>query len=208
MDNLYSVLGLAEDAPIEQVKAAHDRLVKVFATQSFLAGSAQHSEVETCLESLRKACQTLADPDARRVYALKASEHVQQPQNETHPRIGQLCVASRMISADQLREAVETQVKTKLPLGEILLQKQFISAAQLEGLLLGQEMIDIAAVVQDTMAVVLTSLGLISEDMALVAQMEMRSQGIRFKDVVASHGWVTPEVLDLVEIHILSESAG
>jgi hypothetical protein len=103
-----------------------------------------------------------------------------------------------MISMEQLTEAVESQIKSGMPLGEVLQEKRFISAAELDGLLLGQEIIDVPSAVTEPTAVRLISLGLLTEDMGLIAQMEHRSQAVPLSDVVVRHNWVDPKILKII----------
>ncbi len=199
MISLYSVMGLEENAPSADVTAAHKRLVEALKSTSFEKGTPAAEQIAKCLQAIENAFQTLTTPELRRLYAEQRQEYLKgEKRGDTRPRLGQLCVASGMISMEQLREAVDSQVKNGLPLGEVLQEKKFISQAELDGLLLGQEMIDVPCAVTDPSAVRLISLGLLTEDMGLIAQMEHRAQAIPIKDIVARHGWVDGEILKLV----------
>lgn len=112
----------------------------------------------------------------------------------THPRLGQLCVASGIISVEQLEEAVKAQFDTGKPLGEILEDKQFLSHAELEGLLLGQDLIDIDSNYSDPEAQRLIGLRLASEDMVLVAQMEKKVRDVPIHNIFVDRGWLEAEV--------------
>lgn len=199
MISLYSVLGLEENAPAADVTAAHARLVEALKTAAFAKGTAAFDQSAKCLQAIENAFQTLTTPELRRLYSEQRQEYLKgEKRGDTRPRLGQLCVASGMISMEQLREAVDAQVKNGMPLGEVLQDKKFISQAELDGLLLGQEMIDVPCAVTDPAAVRLISLGLLTEDMGLIAQMEHRAQAIPINDIVARHGWVEAEILKLV----------
>jgi hypothetical protein len=199
MISLYSVLGLQEDAPKEAVDDAHLSLSAALEPGNFPDGSVARKQAERCLKAIENAYNTLSKPDLAKLYHDQREEYVKgEKKGDTRPRLGQLCVASGMITMDQLREAVDEQLKTGLPLGEVLQELHFISQAQLEGLLLGQEMIDVPSAVTDPIAVRLISLTLLSEDMALIAQMEKRAQGVTINEIVGRHGWIAPEVLDIV----------
>jgi len=197
--SLYSVLGLEENAPSAEVTAAHKRLVEALKSSTFAKGTPAAEQASKCLQSIENAYNTLTTPELRRLYSEQRQEYLKgEKRGDTRPRLGQLCVASGMISMEQLREAVDSQVKNGLPLGEVLQDKKFISQAELDGLLLGQEMIDVPCAVTDPAAVRLISLGLLTEDMGLIAQMEHRAQAIPITDIVARHGWVDGEILKLV----------
>ncbi|HEY9777083.1 MAG TPA: hypothetical protein V6C81_25175 [Planktothrix sp.] len=199
MISLYSVLGLEENSASTEVETAHARLVQAFKSAQFSEGTTAHEQAGKCVRSIENAFQTLKTPELRRLYVEQRSEYLKgEKRGDTRPRLGQLCVASGMISMEQLREAVEEQIKNGMQLGEVLIQKKFISAAQLDGLLLGQEMIDVPSAVTEPTAVKLISLGLLTEDMGLIAQMEHRSLVLPIADIVARHGWVERDVLKIL----------
>ncbi len=195
MISLYAVLGLEESAPTAQVEAAYKRLLQVLSPDKFKAGPAR-TQAEKAQLAIDKAHATLIQPELRQLYEQQRLEYLKgEKQGDSRPRLGQLCVASGMISMDQLKEAVNAQVKTGMPLGEVLQEKQFISQAELDGLLLGQEMIDAPSAVTDPLGMRLVSLALVSEDMVLIVQMEKRTQGKSTDELFVRHGWIDAEVL-------------
>lgn len=193
--SLYAVLGLEESAPTPQVEAAYKRLLEVLAPDKFKPGPAR-MQAEKAQVAIDKAHATLIQPELKQLYEQQRQEYLKgEKQGDSRPRLGQLCVASGMISMDQLKEAVDAQVKTGMPLGEVLQDKQFISQAELDGLLLGQEMIDAPSAVTDPLGMRLVSLALVSEDMVLIVQMEKRTQGKSTDELFVRHGWIDAEVL-------------
>lgn len=193
--SLYAVLGLEESAPTSEVEAAYKRLLQVLSPDKFKPGPAR-TQAEKAQVAIDKAHATLIQPELRQLYEQQRQEYLKgEKQGDTRPRLGQLCVASGMISMDQLKEAVDAQVKTGMPLGEVLQDKQFISQAELDGLLLGQEMIDAPSAVTDPLGMRLVSLGMVSEDMVLIVQMEKRTQGKSTDELFVRHGWIDAEVL-------------
>lgn len=199
MMSLFSVLGLQENASTPEVEAAFKKLTNELNSPAIKAGTPAHEQAQKCLVAIENAHNTLTNPDLRALYIEQRSEYLKgEKRGDTRPRLGQLCVASGMISMDQLREAVQEQIKTGMPLGEVLQDKRFISAAELDGLLLGQEMIDVPSAVTEPMAVRLISLGLLTEDMGLIAQMEHRAQAMPISDIVIRHDWVDPQILKVL----------
>lgn len=195
MISLYAVLGLDEGASTNQIEAAYKRLLEALSPDKLKAGAAK-TQAEKAQVAIDKAHATLIQPELRQLYEQQRSEYLKgEKQGDSRPRLGQLCVASGMISMDQLKEAVDNQVKTGMPLGEVLQEKQFISQAELDGLLLGQEMIDAPSAVSDPLGIRLVSLGLVSEDMVLIVQMEKRTQGKSTDELFVRHGWVDADVL-------------
>jgi len=96
----------------------------------------------------------------------------------------------------QLEEAVQEQLKNGLPLGEVLENKQFLSRAELEGLLLGQGLIDVDGERNDPLAQRLIALNLATLDMVLIAQMELKWQEVTLTEVFVRHGWLSEEVAE------------
>ncbi|MFN8552250.1 MAG: DnaJ domain-containing protein [Candidatus Obscuribacterales bacterium] len=198
MISLYAVLGLEESASTTQVEAAYEHLLQALSPDKFKSDRAR-SQADKARVAIDKAHATLIRPELRQLYEKQRSEYLKgEKQGDSRPRLGQLCVASGMISMEQLREAVDTQVKTGMPLGEVLQDKQFISQAELDGLLLGQEMIDAPSAVTDPLGMRLVSLGLVSEDMVLIVQMEQRTQSKSSGELFVRHGWVDAELLKAI----------
>ncbi|CAN5409197.1 hypothetical protein BH11CYA1_BH11CYA1_35360 [soil metagenome] len=115
-------------------------------------------------------------------------------------RLGQLCLASGMITLEQLKEAVQEQQKGDRQLGEILLDKQFISQEELDGLLIGQELIAPDEVVSDDLALQLMALGLVAEDLMIIALLEQRFATGSIGDTLIRRGWIEAEVLEALKI--------
>ena len=198
MISLYSVLGLDENASDPDVDEAYVRLKNDLNGERFRAGPVA-AQAAQCRKAIDHAYYTITKPELRTLYLEQRQALLKGEKTEkSHPRLGQLCVASGMITMDHLKEAVQSQVASRLPLGEVLLEKQFINQEQLDGLLLGQEIIDVPSAVRDATAIRLISLGILSEDMALIAQMEHRSQGIPVRDIVVRHGWIDPRLLNIL----------
>ncbi|MCA9802378.1 MAG: hypothetical protein KC777_10345 [Cyanobacteria bacterium HKST-UBA02] len=200
----YAILGLAGNASLEQIQSAFEGLRDRLSASRFEAGSKADKQAASCLERCRQAFAVLSDPDRKAAYD-RQIEHSETDSSTaagttgttgtTRPRLGQLCVASGMISMNQLEEAVEAQIATGLPLGEILEEKRFISGVELEGLLLGQDLIDIQASCTDPLGQRLVALGIASEDMILIAQMEARAQDAGIGDVLTRRGWIEGEII-------------
>jgi hypothetical protein len=191
---LLVLLGLPESASVEAVKSTYKTLMDGLDEKHFDKKSQASEQSAKC----RKALQTAFKRASDRGFSKDDKDDVRSaegPGQQTKPRLGQLCVASGMISMEQLQEAVEAQVKDRLPLGEILQAKRFISQAELDGLLLGQEIIDIESACTDPFGKRLILLDLASEEMILIAQMEQKAMGASVGELVARHGWVAPEIL-------------
>lgn len=190
------ILGLEEDASQTLIESAFRELNSGLDPESFTDFRASNQAAQAKAK-VAEAYKTLSSEQARQAY-VKGREHkeARTQQADGRPRLGQLCVASGMISMEQLQEAVEAQVTRGIPLGEVLQEKQFISQAELDGLLLGQEMIDVPTICFDPLGQRLIALGLITEDMAIIIQMEQKTLSQGFDEIVSRHGWVDRRVLD------------
>ena len=201
MFSLYAALGLAENSRDQDVDTAYSNLKakletvasQFAASDPFIARSAKN-----ILAAIEKAYRTLTNPELKRIYQIQQATLDRADISDTHPRLGQLCVTSGIITMDQLKEAVDAQVRSGAALGEILQDMQFITQAELDGLLLGQQMIDAPSGVLDPVASRLVSLGLITEDMALIAQIEAKSTSASIKNIMRRHSWVPAPILDAV----------
>jgi len=193
MQSPYRVLGIPEDAPEPDVERAYQSLLQCLKLSNFPFNEKARTQAERCLKAIEEAFTTISDTaqlgDYRKIRADKDST-----KGTTHPRLGQLCVASGIISVEQLEEAVQAQFDTGMPLGEILEDKQFLSHAELQGLLLGQDLIDVDSNYSDPEAQRLIGLRLASEDMVLVAQMEKKVRDVPIHSIFVDRGWLEPEI--------------
>lgn len=194
--SLYSILGVEEDSPNDIVTAAYQKLKANLRLENQQVTDRAKDQRARIVQSIEHAYAILTNNELLAIYkGQRAKGGDGEIRQDCHPRLGQLCVASGMITMDQLREAVQIQIETKEPLGAILQREQFISQAELDGLLIGQQMIDVPCAVSDAIALRLVSLGLLTEDMALVVQLEKKSQGLSIKDLLSRHDWIDQAIL-------------
>jgi hypothetical protein len=192
----YQVLGISEGASEAEIESAYASLSKKLAPESFEAGDAR-DQASKCMNAIVDAYNSLT---AGSPAAPKRSVNQSALSNETtHPRLGQMCVATGIISMEQLEEAVQEQIRSGLPLGEVLEDKQFLSRVQLDGLLLGQGLIDVDGERNDPVAQRLIALNLATLDMVLIAQMQMKWQeNPSLLEAFVRHGWLAQEIADVL----------
>ncbi|MEZ4535876.1 MAG: DnaJ domain-containing protein [Cyanobacteriota/Melainabacteria group bacterium] len=199
MASYYQILGIAPDADLTEVEHAFVRLRQSLASQDFEDDEKGKAQARKCLDAFEKAYETLKDPDKRKNYDQRLSaEDEGGHEGSKKPRLGQLCVASGIITVEQLTEAVEEQLNSGLPLGEVLENLHFLSRAELEGLLLGQDLIDLDDADEDPLAARVIALGLLNEDMVLIAQMETRAQGVSLENALVRRGWISRRLLEVL----------
>ncbi|MBA3856338.1 MAG: hypothetical protein C0507_05450 [Cyanobacteria bacterium PR.3.49] len=191
----YAILGLDENAPLSDAEAAFSRMT---ASLNQLESDDENATfARKALEKLADAISQIKDTGSS---AATGGGETSDDLDFTHPRLGQICVASGLISMDQLLEAVEEQIASGLPLGEVLQDKQFLSPIQLEGLLLGQEMIDIPSQCTDPAGRRLIALDIVSEDMVLIAQMEQKSLNQSIVALLERRGWINERLTHALEM--------
>lgn len=192
MHSPYLVLDLKEDADGSDVENSYRSLLKRLSPSSFKTDAGKE-QAEKCIKAIKEAYEAIQNRDQT---DKQTDLNAAISEEATHPRLGQMCVATGIISMQQLEEAVQEQLKSGLPLGEVLENKQFLSRAELEGLLLGQGLIDVDGERKDPVAQRLIALNLATLDMVLIGQMELKWQEITLKDVFIRHGWLSEEVSD------------
>ncbi len=197
MINPYLLLGIPEGLSQEQIGRVYNSLKDNLKDENFTS-SLGKIQANRCFTLIDVAYQILANPDLKNQYHnQKASNN--SDNKDIHPRLGQLCVVSSMISLDQLKQAVDVQIKTKKPIGEVLVDMQFISQGQLEGLLMGQDLIDVPASNPSPLAQRLLQLGLVSEDMILIASVKQKSQNVDIGEVLVEEGWLDGKLLHVLK---------
>ena len=192
----YAILGLDDDAAVADAEAAFDRQS---ASLNDLTNDDKNGDLaRKALEKMAAAISQIKNANFQKAPTSSGKSKVED--NYTHPRLGQICVASGLISMEQLSEAVEEQLTSGIPLGEVLQDKQFLSPIQLEGLLLGQEMIDVPSQCTDPDGQRLIALDVVTEDMVLIAQMEQKSLNKPLISLLERRGWVNERLTNALEM--------
>lgn len=204
--SLYTVLGLEDGAADAIVEAVYRNLRQKLNPDNFPSGSLGRLQSEQCSLSIENAYRTLSNPIARQNYEKEWKHALKSAATgEIHPRLGQLCVAAGIISLEELEKAVESQVSLDLPLGQVLQERQLISQAELDGLLLGQQLISLPADLPHKIGQRLMALGLVTEDMIRIALIEQRTFNRNLEDLLVAHGWLDSEVMKVLSEHSESE---
>lgn len=197
MFSLYLVLGLHEGAPTAAVKAAYKRLrQRLNQLDRWQPASLGYVQAQQALLAIEQAYTTLIDANLKSRYDQEWKEHLKRGQDgEIQPKLGQLCVAAGIITLEQLEEAIEKQTMLDFPLGQILQQQRLISQTELDGLLLGQQLIRLPVESPYSLGQRLMALDLVTEDMVRIALIEQRTFGRPMEDLLVAHGWLDGEVL-------------
>ena len=188
MNDPFLILGLAGDSSNDKVENAFKELSSALAPTHFEKDSRSAEQAARAQQSCAEAYKSI-----------KSGEKISPAKNfgeglSARLRLGQLCLASHMISLEQLQEAVAEQSKSDKQLGEILQDMQFISQEELDGLLIGQELIVGDEEVKDPQALRLLAMGVISEELAVLGLLETRLTGESFTKVLQRRDWVTAAI--------------
>jgi len=197
--SLYTILGLEDNAPETAVEEAYRSLRQRLDSRKFEQGSLADRQARQCLLSIENAFRTLTNQTARAKYLEEWQRSREQEfSGELQPKLGQLCVAAGMITLEDLEQAIETQAKLDLPIGQILQEQQLITQAELDGLLLGQQLISLPGDLPHKTGQRLIALGLVTEDMVRIALIEQRTFNRKLEDLLTAHGWLDPAILKIL----------
>src|ERR1700722_897417 len=114
MNYPYLVLGLADDSSTTKLKKRFKELSLSLAPSNFGAGSRSSEQAALALQACKSAYDVINSGNAE-VTNTSIEEGLSTPL-----RLGQVCLASHMISLEQLQEAVAEQARSDKQLGEIL----------------------------------------------------------------------------------------
>lgn len=196
----YRIFGIEEDAPEAEVESAYKLLRGRLNPTKFPEDSAAQEQAMRATASLKRAFNTIMEKAAREGYQeARRTVEFELPKGVIRPRLGQLCVTSGIISMDQLEEAVKAQLTEGIPLGEVLQARQLLSQEELDGLLMGQDLIDVPGECKDPVGLRLLGLNVVSEEMIQIAMMEQkRTLESSMQEILLRHGWVEPEILQAI----------
>lgn len=180
------ILGVEPDASISDIEEAARKLKeRLTGLNDQGAGKALES-VDGALGALREGRRLTASGQERLNSRL---------------RLGQLCLASGMISIEQLAEAMELQKQSAdgdIPLGEILQERQFISQEELDGVLIAQDLIMGVEECSDQEALRLLAMELLTEEMVAISLLEKRFASSSLSEVLARRGWLSQELFNAI----------
>lgn len=200
MINHYLVLGIEPDANDLDIEKAFVRLRQSLTGQDFERESKHWSQAKACLNAFENAYAILSNSEKRedfdKAFKSQAEALVEGSQK---PRLGQLCVASGILTVEQLERCVEDQLETGLPLGEVMENNGLISGAELEGILLGQDLIDLEDISSLPLARRILALDLVSEDMLLIAHMETKAQGVSLVKALVRRDWISEQLMEILK---------
>lgn len=210
VSNIYLLFGVEEGASLAEIKRAYARLMgSLQSPPGSSNGPASHLAVAR--ERLSQAYESLQDPQIRKAYEswphrpeMKAEAAGALPAGEEaycRPKLGQLLVASGLITLEELDAALEIQKHTHhshIPLGELLVAASYLTEQQLDYYLRMQTLMTLPADHPQRWGQRLVELGLVTEDQLKVALIEQKTTGSTLRQALINRGWLTSEVLDRI----------
>ena len=206
-NNIYLLLGIEEGSPLPEIKKAYARTMASFSDENVCCPCAVLERVSQARQGLSQTFEKLKNPEVLKAYQAKfASEdtHDASTTDKTEycrPKIGQMLVASGLITLDELDNALEIQKNTKtthVPLGELLVAAGYITPQQLDYYLRMQKLMKLPPDHPDRWGQRLIELGLISHDQLKVALIEQETTGSTLREALITRGWLTSQLLDKI----------
>ena len=114
------------------------------------------------------------------------------------PKLGQILIAAGKINMRQLHDAIADQEVEHRPLGELLVERQLITADELEAFLSSQNALSLPEDSPYRRGLRLIGLRIVPEDMVCIALIEYCNSGAKLEDTLMSRGWLSPEVLEAI----------
>jgi curved DNA-binding protein CbpA len=200
LNNYFLILGIDEKSSDSQIEEAFRYLSKQLNPSGF-TDQAAIKQATACMSRIVPAYQSLRDSNTRDLARAEAIADRGQALNpeEFKPFLGHLCVAARIITIDDLNEAITKQSDIDLPLGQILQERKLLSQTELEGLLMGQRLFGAPARPPDRFTMRLLALTAVSKDMVKIAMIDQRTSfASTLPDLLVKRGWLHEDILKVL----------
>jgi len=210
VSNIYLLLGVEEGSSLAEIKRAYARLMGSLDTE-LRTTSERRPEVGAAIERLSTAFESLKEPSIRKTYEswshekawadLEPSEAPPEPEEYCRPKLGQLLVASGLLTLEELDACLEIQRNTHhthIPIGQLLVGAGYLTPEQLDYYLRVQQLTRLPSDHPRHWGQRLVELGLVSEDQLKVALIEQKTTGCTLRQALINRGWLTAELLDRI----------
>ena len=190
--DIHLMLGLSDSSSLIEVKKAYAQMLKAL----YSTDMAKSKIGLQRLKDVRQRIQTALD----HLTEMHAGEDSKQP-DWVRPKLGQMLVASGLLSLEQLDAALEIQRNTQshhIFIGEILVGAGYITNKQLAHYLKQQELLRLPPDHQERWGQRLVQLGLVTDDQLKVALIDQHNKGVTLREAMISRDWLTADVLDRI----------
>src|SRR2546422_5507699 len=124
LKRIVTVIGVEELSKVDRLTFERARKLQNFLTQPFFTAEAytgkkgEYVPIDGTLEGCERILAgDLDDRSEDALYLIGALEPFHRPAPSTHPRLGELLVAKKLITPEQLEKALQRQRETGEPLG-------------------------------------------------------------------------------------------
>ena len=203
--NIYLLLGLPEGTPWSEVKVAYAKFMENLCHENEDRDNQHMSSIEEARRHLVESWQHMENAEVRRACGFtensKAQTAAYAEPTCTRPKLGQLLVASGLLTLAELDSVLEIQQNTHnehVKLGTILVAAGYIDEQQLSYYLRMQEVLQLPADHPQRWGQRLLELGMITEDQLKVALIEQKTTGCTLREAFINRSWLTAEDLDRI----------
>jgi len=203
--NIYLLLGLPDGAPWSDVKVAYARFMENLCARDQDERSETTPSIEEARRHLVEAWEHMKNTEVRSAYGEKDCTPSQMPAPAepayARPKLGQLLVASGLLTLAELDSVLEIQHNTRndhVKLGGILVAAGYIDESQLSYYLRMQEVLQLPSDHPQRWGQRLLELGLVSEDQLKIALIEQKTTGCTLREAFLNRGWLAAHDLDRI----------
>jgi hypothetical protein len=203
VSNIYLLLGVPENAPWPEVCRAYSRLMESLNSDDSSFESELRNRMEEARARLSITYEYSKQPEVRQCLEQSNLEMGNTTVSTAYcrPKIGQMLVASGLLTLQELDAVLEIQRNTKtehIPLGELMVAAGYITQAQLDYYLRMQKLFKLPSDHPERWGQRLIELGLVTEDQLKVALIEQQTTGCTLREALICRGYLTPEMLDRI----------
>lgn len=195
--DIHLMLGLSDSSSLLEVKKAYAQMLRALYSTDLAKSKNGLAKLKDVRQRIQKALDQLVQmhrEESGVIGSDSASEWVR-------PKIGQMLVASGLLTLDQLDAALEIQRNTQshhIFIGEILVHAGYITEKQLAHYLEHQKLMRLPPDHQDRWGQRLVQLGLVSDDQLKVALIDQHNKNLTLREALINRGWLTADVLDRI----------
>ncbi len=192
--DIHLMLGLSDSSSLLEVKKAYAQMLKALYSTDLAKSKVGLQR----LKDVRQRIQTALDHLTQLHQVASSDTNVPQ---WVRPKLGQMLVASGLLTLEQLDAALEIQRNTKshhIFIGEILVGSGYITNKQLAHYLKHQELLRLPPDHQERWGQRLVQLGLVTDDQLKVALIDQHNKGVTLREAMINRGWLTADVLDRI----------
>lgn len=195
-NDIHLMLGLSDSSSLLEIRKAYAQMLKALYSTDLAQSKAGLARLKDVRQRIQLALDNISElhKEDTQTTSSPAPQWVR-------PKIGQMLVASGLLTLDQLDAALEIQRNTKshhMFIGEILVGAGYITNKQLAHYLKHQELLKLPPDHEARWGQRLVELGLVTDDQLKVALIDQHNKGITLREAMISRGWLTADTLDRI----------